>query len=390
MGYNTMEMWYAGSVCGQMIRSASISGYRGLQKLAIDHLGKVNLFVGKNNSGKTSVLEALYTLATSGDPAGLWNTILRRGEQLPFEPSPGRPMQPEIDVSHLFTGHELKEGIDFTIGTGNDHRDTIKCTVVKADIQENPGLFAHLVAANDVATIAPFALKFEGNKNKGGSLIPLTRRGGFRQDTFQLVMNLAYNKQKLTSPALQFVSTGSLAVSELISSWGDIVLTPDEDRVVSALQALDPKIERIATSSPSVFQQLSSRGGFIVKSSASTKPIPIGSFGDGTWRLLALAIGICRAKDGILFVDEIDTGLHYTATGSMWKLVYKAALDLNVQVFATTHSYDCVRSLASICDEKSSAQDEISIQRIEPESGRSIAYSSEQIKFAAAQDIEVR
>ena len=64
------------------------------------------------------------------------------------------------------------------------------------------------------------------------------------------------------------------------------------------------------------------RGGFFVRLKGNEKRIPIGSFGDGIWRMLALSTALVKAKDSLLLVDEIDTGLHHTVMGDMWKLIY--------------------------------------------------------------------
>src|SRR5206468_10271805 len=117
-----------------------------------------------------------------------------------------------------------------------------------------------------------------------------------------------------------------------------------------ALQFLDPDIERIAPqvgNGPSYAPQ--TRGGFIVKKRGLEQPVPIGSMGDGMWRMLAMAIAITQCRGGVLLVDEIDTGLHYSVMADMWRLIFGAAKELDVQVFATTHSFDCIQSLATVC-----------------------------------------
>ncbi|ETX02887.1 MAG: hypothetical protein ETSY2_34620 [Candidatus Entotheonella gemina] len=57
--------------------------------------------------------------------------------------------------------------------------------------------------------------------------------------------------------------------------------------------------------------------------------------------MLGLILVLVRSQDGVVLIDEIDTGLHFTVLSNMWKLVYETAKRLNVQVFATTHSNDC-------------------------------------------------
>ncbi len=190
---------------------------------------------------------------------------------------------------------------------------------------------------------------------------------------------------------VQYVPTESLSVSTLMERWKNILLTEAETLVLHALRFLEPGIERIAAiPSLSYYRGAPTRGGFLVRLRGYDQPIPIGSLGDGSWRMLALAIALIQAKDGVLLIDEIDTGLHYTVMRDMWRLVFNTAKDLNIQVFATTHSYDCVKSLATICDSAENSEGHVSIQRIEPEKGRAVHYSDAEIRVAAEQHIEVR
>ena len=98
------------SELANMIHSIQIHGYRGFQRYEIDGLERVNLLVGMNNSGKTSILEAIYLLISRGEPFSLWNVLWRRGERLPPLPERGAE-DSEIDISHLFNGHDLHFGI---------------------------------------------------------------------------------------------------------------------------------------------------------------------------------------------------------------------------------------------------------------------------------------
>jgi predicted ATP-dependent endonuclease of OLD family len=168
--------------------------------------------------------------------------------------------------------------------------------------------------------------------------------------------------------------------------WNAVALTPAEELVLKALKFLDRKIERIAAQASGAHYFGETRGGFIVKRAGSDQPVPIGSMGDGMWRMLAMAIAITQCRGGVLLVDEIDTGLHYSVMSQMWDLLYGAAQDLDVQVFATTHSYDCVYSLAQFCETKRS----VTVQRIEPGKKRAVPYDEEEITVAASRDIEVR
>lgn len=134
----------------------------------------------------------------------------------------------------------------------------------------------------------------------------------------------------------------------------------------------------------------SSRGGFVVLLSDRQQRIPIGSLGDGIWRMLGLALALASVKGGVLLVDEIDTGLHYSTMSDLWKLIWEAAKKLDVQVFATTHNSDCWTSLASIANREDAIEDGITIHRIERGKQKSVVFTEKEIVMAAEREIEVR
>jgi predicted ATPase len=178
---------------------------------------------------------------------------------------------------------------------------------------------------------------------------------------------------------------------DLIALWDRIALSKNEDLALRALRFLDPDIERIAAQATTqTFYGVAFRGGFIVKSRGYEQPIPIGSFGDGMWRMLAMAIAISQCRGGVLLVDEIDTGLHYTVLPDMWRLIMEAARDLDVQVVATTHSSDCIAALASICASDRLLSDSTTVHRVERNSRYSIPYSGSDIMNAVDKHVEVR
>src|SRR5207244_1531771 len=114
----------------------------------------------------------------------------------------------------------------------------------------------------------------------------------------------------------------------------------EEELVVRALRFIDTEIERVAPLVSPYWFGGTSRGGFVVRRRGEER-VPIGSFGDGIWRMFALAVALSRVKGGLLLIDEIDTGLHFTVMTEMWRFVNDVSKEFNIQVFATTHSYDC-------------------------------------------------
>lgn len=376
-----------------MISSFSIRGYRGFNKFSMDGLGRINLLVGTNNSGKTSVLEAIHLLSAMGAPNSLSQTLSRRGERLIPSPDanlpdrPGRRPATEFDVSHLFHGHEAQLGASMRIQAqmGGTERE-LEISLAEVSPRDQPELFT-----DDESIGQRLAVKISGTPRPGTTFIPLSRAGGITSDA----LDLSARRQRLRSSAewltpVRFITTESIAVDELVSMWNSVALTPFESLVLSALQFLEPKIERIASQSTTgPFYAPQARGGFILKLKGVDQPVPIGSMGDGMWRMLAVAIALTQCRGGVLLVDEIDTGLHYAVLARMWKLIFSAAKEFDVQVFATTHSSDCIHSLAELSQDSGRTND-ISVQRIEIGREKAVRYDGEEIAIAAQSEIEVR
>jgi hypothetical protein len=348
-------------------------------------LERVNLLVGTNNSGKTSVLEAIYLLASRGDPYALWQVLWRRGERVPV--AERNQERPELDVSHLFTGHDMHQASKFTLIAKNqtpERRVTFSVGEIKPE-----QVVTGVAGREHVAVPSRLGLHITGNPSPPIAVLSLSRSGGLYSDALEAPRRLRRRSAGDDSeiPA-QFITAESLEGSELVSLWDKVALTPNENRVLLALRFLDPDIERIAAQAGG--QVYWARGGFIIKVEGRDHPIPIGSMGDGMWRMLAMAIAIAHCKGGVLLVDEIDTGLHYTVMKNMWRLIFGAAKELDVQVFATTHSSDCIKSLADLCYAETDVSENVTLQRIERGKPKAIPYTADEIEVAAEKHIEVR
>ncbi|MDR0379015.1 MAG: AAA family ATPase [Candidatus Accumulibacter sp.] len=387
-----------------MIESVRITGYRGLRDLSMEGLGRINLLVGKNNSGKTSVLEALYLMAARADSAAIGQVLSRRGEQVVETPGPGQASHIEVDICHLFHGHVLDVGTKTTIQTWNGTRHFLTFEISEVKYEVDPELFIKLkarqgrelgiISSANPALLGPcHVVSITGDPEPSTPAFPLSRRGGLQQDP--MLMNDAGEMRNERFP--RFITTDSLSVQEIQAEFSRIALSPREERVIRALQFIEPKIERMAIANTAPFSGLGKpiRGGLKVRLSGQDEPVPIGSLGEGIWRLMTLAMVISGMKEGLLLIDEIDTGLHYTVLEKMWTFIADAAKEFNVQVFATTHSADCVNSLAAVCRADTKIGSQVTIQRIEAEEACAVAYDEAEIvtlarMASARKGIEVR
>lgn len=365
-----------------MMKSVHIVGYRGIKDFTLDGLGRINLLVGVNNSGKTSVLEAVHSLASPLDPMPLFRALDRRGERFVSDESDrfDPRSRPDFAIPYLFSGREIKAGSTFRIESkpGAQFLEAKIIEDAKPEMQLDLGL--------DRSESVFGRLVLELTSHVGGDPIrlPMSSVGGVRGD-FDLRYR-AIRPRVLDTWKSHFITVDSFTPDDLIALWNALALTPMEDLVLKALRFLDPTIERIAAVGVRPRQ---ARGGFIIRRQGEVQPVPIGSFGDGIWRILALSITIPHCRGGVLLVDEIDTGLHYTVMSKMWRLVYEAAKEFDVQVFATTHSYDCIYSLAQICQNDEERQ-AVTIHRIDPSKPKSVRYDEDEITAATEHHIEMR
>jgi AAA15 family ATPase/GTPase len=352
-----------------MLKSLIIENFRCFSHFELSNLGRVNLLVGKNNSGKSSILESIQLLYSGGHLSDFAEIAVVRYEyDYDFKDSDA------VEFSNFFFGRDPEEDSFFELvgiqKSPNNSNDPEKCglkALVKFNYKPKLGQMYY-----EIVPEIRINEKFE--KNPSFLL--------YGQD---IKFIKKYSKKGANSGQItRLIPPQSLIVSEMIDLFEKVELTEKEHLVYQALKSIDSSIERVAP--------INRKGNasFRVKLHGCNRPVPIGSMGDGIYRILGLALSIVNAKDGILLVDEIDTGLHYTAMDDMWKMIWQAANDLNVQVFATTHSNDCWKSLAELAGTLGDNNDGIAIHRIEKERRHGITYSEKEMIAVLEDDYEIR
>ncbi|MDJ0772298.1 MAG: AAA family ATPase [Mastigocoleus sp. MO_167.B18] len=380
-----------------MLKNVKIENFRSFQSFELQQLGRVNLLVGTNNSGKTSILEAIQLLCSRNNLEPLAEVMINRGEYF-FSEEDRRLLRDrrDIDICHLFYGHEIQAGSKFSIsGINNNIREEVIGSIqvgslpLDKDLTTGPDEQCNSFdensfdeTFNDLKKI-DFTLQW--NKESEIWKRPLSANAGISEH----YIRRSPIKTKNSVTKTQFVTSSSLTTQKMTELFNQVVLTPEEELLTESLQTVEPKIKRIASIGTERYRPSDSRGGFFVRLSDTSQRVPIGSLGEGVWRMLGLALATVCASDGVLFIDDIDTGLHFSVMSDMWKLVCKTAERLNVQVFATTHNSDCWTSLANVAREEG-GEDGITIQRIEKNKSTAVAFTEPEIIIAAQRGIEVR
>ena len=378
-----------------MYSSIHIRGYRGLDSFRMRGLGRVNLLVGTNHCGKTSILECIELLRSTGRPNVLSSILRRRGE---WGDAKDRDSGPLLDVKRLFSGYGLQgeiviEGDRDSTGNLSDWNRKVAMRVGDPRDSESgePDLFGedgYLTLAEDGYLTLAVEWSDRGDDSDTRAVkIDITSDGHLSSRALRRFLP---TRNGPLAQVVQFVRTSGMTAADVVRLFDDVVLTENEEHVTQALRMIEPAVERIAsvvTDRDPYFRE--APGGVFIKLRKAESRIPIGSMGDGMWRMLGLALALANVKGGVLLVDEIDTGLHYSVMADMWRMVSERAAALKVQVFATTHSRDCYESLATVA-QSGLPSPEITIQRIDPHREQAIGFSDEAIVAAAERGLEVR
>ena len=369
-----------------MLQSLKIEGFRGFQSFEMANLGRINLLVGKNNSGKTSILEAIQFLYVQNNLDIFLETISYRGE---FSWSESNRTK-VFEICHLFPGHEIIPSKEIIIiGSRESHQESVTISVKSIPIQlslfsdknddlNNDNIF-------DDEEWNKLLLSIRWSQSQKPIELELLANGTLARDSIRRMASLSRISHKIgidNKIELRFLTPFSLTSSDMAALFDNIVLSPLEDLIIESLKIIEPKIERIASVGSGKYltsNNLGVRGGFLIKIKNHDQPIPIGSLGDGIWRMLGLVLAMVNLENGILLVDEIDSRLHFTVMTDMWKVVWETAKKLNIQVFATTHNRDCWQSLAELITEEKITDNEITIQRIDREKSQSVIFDPEEI-----------
>ena len=363
-----------------MLSSLRLSKYRAFESLEIADLGRVNLFVGKNNCGKTTILEAAEMLLAGTDPASITLSADRRSEVLATKGQ--KRIGREFEVYHLFHGHKLEMKSSFEIeGIEDSNTVSVCCKILPPEVQVN--LFSKDSKDSEEYELeSKFAISIESSLCEEPTLIPLSSICGISK---YAIRRLSMQNKTETNP-VTFIRTEALDNFVLSELWDSIALTNEESKVIETLRILEPNIDRIAFLS----ERYSGSGGIVVKLKDLDERIPLGSLGDGIRHLLSMSLAVSRTAGGSVMIDEIDTGLHHSVMTEMWRVLIETAKRLEVQVFATTHSQDCVRSLAWLNEKSPELCKDVRLHRVDKDRDKTMVYTPDEIQVAAKQHVELR
>ena len=375
-----------------------IENFRGIKGLSIPRLGGVTLLAGHNGVGKTTVLEAIKVYAARARYAVLQGLLTNREEFSGTTDEDGANIL-EPDWGALFYGRDTTQNSKVFVGPKRvqDRLSLETISLSEPTEQEVASLGGHLPDLLLEGEIHTIKVVFQENEwlipafffqDQRASTVVGDSRGRMRDINFRV------RRQESSLPppiTCEEIGPGLMSNNQLSRSWDNVALTEDEIQATLALSLIyGADVERVAVVGDD--RSVPMRGGrrAIVRLKSNHRPVPLKSLGDGALRLFGVALALANSRDGFLLIDEAENGIHHSVQRDFWRMVMRTAHENNVQVFATTHSWDCVRGFALAAVENENVEGVLVRLEKEDEGLRAVRYSERRLRIVAEQRTEVR
>jgi AAA15 family ATPase/GTPase len=394
------------------LKSLHIQNFRSLEDFKVSKLGRINLIVGKNNSGKSSVLEALRIYAANAHPAVL--DVIATSHN---EPS-------LLNAPEIFESLAEKPFEDFFTGRKYPSQDGEKISIGELENNSSALAIEHILINRTQETVREGIEETTKTSAKIVKKIDAAReKSEYNIETLHVLKDslhgfIELNEKFLTAQKnifdtaktipCSYIPTQFISMAELAGIWDEVQFSEHGDFVKEGLKFINEDFENIAfvVNSSENFNKIK---GLIARAQAQyglqrtakiklknqTKAIPLNSMGDGMVRVLQLLLKVYPAKGGFLLIDEFENGLHYSVQEKIWQFLFDLAEKLDIQVFATTHSWDCIESFAKVAVKNTRSEGVLfrvgrSVRNSDQGKVIATVFDEEQLLNITQTDVEVR
>ena len=350
---------------GAMIEQFEAVSYKGLQNFCVGPLERVNLITGPNGVGKTSLAEALWLFKGRSNPGLLWNLHVQRrpiGAQSPlnvlggkvhlrgYEQGKAHSVRFEYDDFQAVNTLEVRQAFS----PGNRPEGTVQ-------------LVGKVKAVYDDSTTET---RYESDVFSGPAGTALTNPSpGLALGEAVIV------KQDTTLP---------IAPAQ-IEQFSNVVAQGEKRTLLDFLRLMQPRIRGIEILThqgvPSLWADTETGG-----------MLPLEAVGGGVVRLLSLLVNFFAARGGLIVIDEIENGIHHSALPELWRQIRVLSEELDVQVVATTHSFECIQAAVMTEDGNTSPPPDFVLLRMYQKEGvpHCLTYAGEKLMAALDMGFEIR
>ena len=304
-----------------MLKRLQIQNFRGFNALEINQLSGINLIAGKNNSGKTSLLEAIFLLAGGGNAQMAVNANVIRviePDGVPVSDPFWKQLFFKLDIerSIKIEGEHKSQG-RFALEIASEQQPTTEITLNSTDGVSATNLF-------DERTLI-----FQYSDPSDQKIKNHIRIKGQDLEIQQPATNVPF-------PAVILLSR-TRNPQEYATRLGLLRRQKQGDLLLKALQVVEPKLQSIEDNSSSGTPMIWGDIGL-------SELVPLPAMGEGMTQLARLVLAIATVPNGVVLVDEVENGIHHSVLPDVWRAIDEAAKQFHTQIFATTHSFECIEA----------------------------------------------
>lgn len=351
------------------IKKFEVRNFRCLKEFSLDRLRRINVFVGKNNTGKTTVLEALFLHAGENNPSLGFSLRGHRGLETQFV----LPMAPVPDLwTDLFYDFDNTSVIELE---SQDELGQTRRSVVSLGASGSQQL--GIPGVEGVKNFAaPLSVEFTDPRGKTrSSQLAIGPRG----------IQVTDGDGQPLDTAIMLPSNFRVSQDEDAARMDKIVREKRKSSVMELVRIIEPNLSDLALG-------LSGGRPTVVCDVGLRQFAPLPILGEGTHKLVSIALAVSSIPNGILMIDEIENGIYYDLQKDFWLKLFALVKKENVQLFVATHSRECLEALELAGDEKRELAESVRLIRLARKE-KSIfvsEYDFPALKSAIATGFEVR
>lgn len=344
-----------------MFNKIEIERFRGIASASINGFRQINLFFGKNNCGKSSLLECLFLASGVSNPLLPIHVNLMRGY------NKTRLNDLKLDFYNLDSTYPIHIRLD------NDETRDLKINLFE---QNRNNISINADDANILSNLeeGEYGLNFDFEIN--GKPFESQLRFGSAKST-DATRNVS---SKYTESLRCIYLSPKYDFSASIQGLKNILQNKDEHFIVEGLKIIEPRVKDFIFTDKEMLVDV-----------GLSKRIPVNMMGDGARKIVSLLTAIYDCKDGALLVDEISNGFHHSVMCNLWKVLINASIRNNTQLFITTHDTDSIKGLRDAAlDKYNDIVAAFKLLKTSEDELKSYHYSLESLDYSINQEIEVR
>ncbi len=351
------------------IKNINIKNFRGIDHLTIEDFSRVNVFLGQNNSGKTTMLEAIAMLMSMSNPdvPQAINAVRAR-----------KPFSNFIDVQYFFNNLDVTTPpeVKAELSDGSFRHLTLALSYVFDELADPKNEPQQQMGA--VKYVNTLEMNFEIAKGTTRQ----SHKSWLRVNPQGLVVNRKVADGYLENKRA-WLTPSDLMTSNLANDLAELFKRNRKDTILALLKLFDTRINSIEILTDDIYV------GF----EGMSQMLSVSMMGDGLRRYLNIVASAANPLIDILLIDEIDNGLHYSVYKKLWQALFALAEASNKQIFVTTHSKETLGHLNKMLEEHVEYQQELRIFTLEKT--RLKGYQAYRLTYnglqeATANDIELR